>query len=121
MKPLGGYLSPLRGFFILEIKVIGPITEQQYMSCACAKTSAELQKACNRFLEKIKRDGAYFKLVRRYNPKVFSYCREFFEENNGGHSGDLKKIEGQEREPANEGGVIRPPGPGSFPAEEYQT
>lgn len=94
MKPLGGCLSPLRGFFILEIKVIGPITEQQFMSCAFAKTSPELQKVFNRFLEKIKRVGAYLKLVRRYYPMVFSYCREFFEENNGGHSGDLKKIGG---------------------------
>lgn len=71
-----------------KIKVIGPITEQQYMGCAFAKTSPELQKAFNRFLEKIKKDGTYLEIVRRYYPKVFSYYREFFEENHGGHSGD---------------------------------
>ena len=40
-----------------KIKVIGPITEQQYMGCAFAKTSPELQKAFNRFLEKVKGMG----------------------------------------------------------------
>ena len=78
----------LEAFFILEIKVIGPITEQQYMGGAFARASPELQKAFNRFLEKIKRDGTYLKIVRRYYPKVFSYYREFFEENYGGPSGE---------------------------------
>jgi Uma2 family endonuclease len=41
MKPPGGYHPPLRGFVILEIKVIGPITEQPDMGCAFAKTSPE--------------------------------------------------------------------------------
>jgi len=81
-------LLHFRGFFILGIRVIGPITEERYMGGAFAKTSPELHKAFNRFLEKIKWDGAYLKLVRRYYSKVFSYCREFFEENRGGHSGD---------------------------------
>ncbi len=71
-----------------KIKVIGPITEQQHMGCAFAKTSPELQKTFNRFLEKIKKDGTYLQLVRRYYPKVFSYYREFFEENNGGSPSD---------------------------------
>ncbi len=67
-----------------KIKVIGPITDQQYIGYAFAKSSPELLKAFNRFLEKIKADGTYVKLVKRYYPKVFSYYREFFEENNGG-------------------------------------
>ncbi len=37
MKLLGGHLAPLRGFVILEINVIGPISEQQYMGGALAK------------------------------------------------------------------------------------
>jgi len=76
----------LEAFFILEIKVIGPITEQQYMGGAFARASPELQKAFNRFLEKIKWAGRYLKLVRRSYPKVFSHYREFFEENHGGPS-----------------------------------
>lgn len=63
-----------------KIKVIGPMTTQQSMGVAFAKTSPELQKAFNRFFEMIKEDGTYLQLVRRYYPKVFSYYREFFEE-----------------------------------------
>jgi len=94
MKPPGGYLAPLRGFLIPLIKVIGPITEQHYSGCALAKTSPEPQKVRNRLLEKIKRDGAYLKLVRRCYPKVFSYCREFFEENHGGHFREIEEDKG---------------------------
>ncbi len=62
-----------------KIKIIGPITEQQYMGTAFAKTSPELRDAFNRFLEKIKSDGRYLELVKRYYPKVFLYYRDFFE------------------------------------------
>ncbi len=62
-----------------KIKVIGPITPNQYMGVAFAKTSPELRDAFNRFFERINNDGTYLELVRRYYPKVFSYYREFFE------------------------------------------
>jgi ABC-type amino acid transport substrate-binding protein len=62
-----------------KIKVIGPITEEQYMGCAFAKTSPELRDAFNRFLVKIKSDGTYLRLVQHYYPKVFSYYHGFFE------------------------------------------
>jgi ABC-type amino acid transport substrate-binding protein len=62
-----------------KIKIIGPVTEQQYMGAAFAKNSPELREAFNRFLEEAKADGSYLKIVRRYYPKVFSYYRDFFE------------------------------------------
>jgi ABC-type amino acid transport substrate-binding protein len=65
--------------FTGKIKIIGPITEQQYMGCAFAKSSPELRDALNQFLEKIKGDGRYLEMVRRYYPMVFSYYRDFFE------------------------------------------
>jgi ABC-type amino acid transport substrate-binding protein len=62
-----------------KIKVIGPITDKQYLGCAFAKNSPELREAFNRFLEKAKADGTYRELVRRYYPKIFNYFRDFFE------------------------------------------
>jgi ABC-type amino acid transport substrate-binding protein len=62
-----------------KIKVIGPITDRQYIGCAFAKNSPELREAFNRFLEKAEADGTYQELVRRYYPKVFNYFRDFFE------------------------------------------
>ena len=64
-----------------KIKIIGPITEKQYMGCAFAKDGPELRDAFNRFLEQAKADGTYLALVKRYYPKVFSYYRDFFEKN----------------------------------------
>ena len=64
-----------------KIKIIGPITEKQYMGCAFAKDAPELRDAFNRFLEQAKADGTYLALVKRYYPKVFSYYRDFFEKN----------------------------------------
>ena len=62
-----------------KIKIIGPITEKQYMGCAFAKDAPQLREAFNRFLEQAKADGTYLTLVKRYYPKVFSYYRDFFE------------------------------------------
>ncbi|MCX5891885.1 MAG: transporter substrate-binding domain-containing protein [Deltaproteobacteria bacterium] len=62
-----------------KIKIIGPITDKQYMGCAFAKNAPELRDAFNRFLEQAKADGTYLALVKRYYPKVFNYYRDFFE------------------------------------------
>jgi ABC-type amino acid transport substrate-binding protein len=64
-----------------KIKIIGPITDKQYMGCAFAKNAPELLDAFNRFLEQAKVDGTYLELVKRYYPKVFNYYSEFFEKN----------------------------------------
>ena len=40
-----------------KIKIIGPITEKQYMGCGFAKDAPELRDAFNRFLVKTKADG----------------------------------------------------------------
>ncbi len=62
-----------------KIKVIGPISEQQVMGCAFAKSSPKLRNAYNLFFEKRKKDGTYFKLVKKYYPGVFIYYADFFE------------------------------------------
>lgn len=61
-----------------RVKVIGPLSEEQGMGIAFAKTSPELLAACNRFLDQCRKDGVYLELVRRYYPAVFEYYREFF-------------------------------------------
>jgi ABC-type amino acid transport substrate-binding protein len=63
-----------------KIKVIGPISPRQEMGCAFAKTSPQLREAFDRFFDRIKRDGTYLALVRRYYPSAPHHSPEFFED-----------------------------------------
>ncbi|MBN1932031.1 MAG: transporter substrate-binding domain-containing protein [Desulfobacterales bacterium] len=62
-----------------KIKVIGPLSQTQYMGYAFAKTSDDLCEAFNCFLEKCRKDGFYLQLVKKYYPTVFTYYPDFFE------------------------------------------
>ncbi len=61
-----------------EIKVIGPVSEEQTMGVAFRKHSPELREAFNRYLQEIRADGRYHQLVEKYYPAVFDYYAEFF-------------------------------------------
>ncbi|MGD2119870.1 MAG: transporter substrate-binding domain-containing protein [Chromatiales bacterium] len=61
-----------------QLKVIGPVSENQLMAAAFRKDSPELRQAFNRYLKTIRQDGTYEKLVRKYYPSVFLYYQEFF-------------------------------------------
>lgn len=61
-----------------EVKVIGPISQKQTMATAFRKTSPELLAEFNKYLEKIRNDGSYNKLVKKYYPDVFDYYGDFF-------------------------------------------
>ncbi len=61
-----------------HIEIIGPISKQQVMAAAFRKTSPQLREEFNRFLQKIKKDGTYLKLVKKYYPYVTDYYPEFF-------------------------------------------
>ena len=63
-----------------EIKVIGPISENQAMGAAFRKSSPELRKAFNAYLNQIRADGSYKKMVEKYYPAVFNYYGEFFQQ-----------------------------------------
>ncbi len=63
-----------------EIKVIGPISENQLMGVAFRKTSPLLLNEFNKYFKKIKEDGTYNKLVLKYYPDVFQYYRDFFKQ-----------------------------------------
>jgi len=61
-----------------QLKVIGPVSAKQEMGVGFAKTSPLLRKAFNEFFAKIKADGTYYRLVKKYYIDVFNYYPEFF-------------------------------------------
>jgi len=63
-----------------QLKVIGPVSARQVMGSGFRKESPELLEAFNMYLEKIKRDGTYNRIVKKYYPTVFSYYSDFFTE-----------------------------------------
>jgi ABC-type amino acid transport substrate-binding protein len=64
-----------------QIKVLGPITAEQTMASGFAKTSPQLLKAFNAFLEICRNNGMYLKLVKKYYPAVIDYYPVFFQKN----------------------------------------
>ncbi len=60
-----------------EIKVIGPVSPKQKMACAFPKTSPNLRRKFNKFLDQCKVDGRYKHLVNKYYPSVFIYYPHF--------------------------------------------
>jgi ABC-type amino acid transport substrate-binding protein len=63
-----------------HIKVVGPFSEPQHMAAAFAKDAPALREAFDAFLLKLKKDGTYNELVRKYYPGVWNYFPEFFEQ-----------------------------------------
>ena len=61
-----------------EIKVLGPVSAQQEMAPAFAKSSPRLKAAFETFFEGIKAEGVYQKMVAQYYPTVFTYYPDFF-------------------------------------------
>ena len=61
-----------------QIKVLGPVTPLQYMGVAFPKDAPKLRQAFNTFLRRLKADGTYQAMVRRYYPTVFLYFSDFF-------------------------------------------
>lgn len=61
-----------------QIKVIGPISEEQRMAAGIRKTSPVLRQEFDDFLDTLKMDGTYMKLVRKYYPAAPRYLPEFF-------------------------------------------
>ncbi len=67
-----------------QIKILGPISEQQEMGVGFRKESKELQQAFASFYTRLQADGTYATLVKKYYPDVFSYYPEFFAQPRGG-------------------------------------
>lgn len=65
-----------------EIKVIGTISEVQSMGVAFRQDSTALRSEFNRFLKKIKDNGTYYRIVKKYYPDIFFYFPDAFKEIN---------------------------------------
>lgn len=63
-----------------EIKIIGPISENQLMGVAVSKSSPELLREFNEFFRLIWKNGTYRTLVEKYYPSVFLYFNDFFDQ-----------------------------------------
>jgi len=61
-----------------QIKVIGPISEEQLMGAGFRKTSPELRKAFDEFFAGLQADGTYMQLVRKYYRSAPRYLPEYF-------------------------------------------
>ncbi|GGI69613.1 ABC transporter substrate-binding protein [Shewanella hanedai] len=61
-----------------QIKVIGPMSEEQRMAMGFRKDSPKLREAFNEYLKQIKADGSYKKLIKKYYPSVFHYYQDYF-------------------------------------------
>lgn len=62
-----------------QIKIIGPVSEDQTMAPAFPKDAPKLREAFNAYFAELKASGRYNDMVRRYYPSVFRYFAEFFE------------------------------------------
>ena len=61
-----------------KIKILGPLSEPQYMAAAFPKNSPQLEAAFAAFLNRCQADGTYDALVRKYYPGVWTYFPDFF-------------------------------------------
>jgi len=61
-----------------KVKVIGPVSKRQVMACAFRKDSQDLLTEFNKFLAKIKSDGTYIGLVKKYYPLAPHFFPDFF-------------------------------------------
>ncbi len=63
-----------------KFKIIGPITDLQYIGVAFRKSSPELKDRFNQFYAESKQNGRYMELVQKYYPFMIEYYPEFFKE-----------------------------------------
>lgn len=56
-----------------KIKVLGPITEPQFMAFGISKDSPEMLNSFNSFLKRLKNDGKLRQLISKYYPHVFDH------------------------------------------------
>lgn len=56
-----------------KIKVLGPITEHQFMAFGISKDSPELLKSFDQFLTKLKDSGKLREMIVKYYPRILDY------------------------------------------------
>lgn len=60
------------------LKIIGPVSDKQYMAAAFSKDSPQLKEEFDRFLAKLMKDGRYHRIVKKYYPHAFRFDPAFF-------------------------------------------
>jgi ABC-type amino acid transport substrate-binding protein len=73
-----------------KIKILGPISTNQLMGVGFSKTSPKLRDAFNRYLDEIKKNGTYARLVKKYYPTASYYFPDFFKKMQSGQDVDKK-------------------------------
>ena len=61
-----------------QIKVIGPVSEEQRMGAGFRKSSPALRQAFDEFFVKLQQDGTYMSLVRKYFRSAPRYLPGYF-------------------------------------------
>jgi ABC-type amino acid transport substrate-binding protein len=61
-----------------KIKIIGPMSPPQLMGVGFPKTSPKLREAFNKYLEEIKHNGTYARLIKKYYPTASYYFPAYF-------------------------------------------
>lgn len=61
-----------------QIKVIGPVSDEQRMGAGFRKSSPALRQAFNDFFVKLQQDGTYLDLVRNYYRSAPRYLPDYF-------------------------------------------
>jgi ABC-type amino acid transport substrate-binding protein len=61
-----------------KIKIIGPMSPPQLMGVGFPKTAPKLRESFNKYLEEIKRNGTYARLVKKYYPTASYYFPAYF-------------------------------------------
>jgi ABC-type amino acid transport substrate-binding protein len=61
-----------------KIKIIGPMSPPQLMGVGFTKTAPKLLEAFNKYLEEIKLNGTYARLVKKYYPSASYYFPAYF-------------------------------------------
>ncbi|MFZ4438304.1 MAG: transporter substrate-binding domain-containing protein [Syntrophales bacterium] len=61
-----------------KFKIIGPVSDKQFMAVGFPHESIKLREEFNSFLDKSKKDGTYMKIVKKYYPSATRYFPAFF-------------------------------------------
>ena len=61
-----------------KFKIIGPVSDKQFMAVGFPKESKQLREAFNAFLDRSRKDGTYMKIVKKYYPSAPRYFPGFF-------------------------------------------
>ena len=61
-----------------QIKIIGPVSDEQELAAAFPRSSPELRQAFDEYLRQIRADGSYDRLVDKYYPGIRRYFPAFF-------------------------------------------